>query len=47
MNMNGVLQGNHLPYQGRNSSEAAKAQQSVLADYFRNEGIVPWQKERI
>ena len=29
LNLENVLQGNHLPYQGRNHSEAAKAQRSV------------------
>ena len=32
---------------GRNASEAAKVHQSVLADYFRNEGVVPWQMDRV
>ena len=38
-----MLSGNHLPYLGRNPTEAAKAQRSVLADDFRNKGAVPWQ----
>ena len=36
-----------MPYQGRTPTEAATPQQSVLADYFRNEGAVPWQMEGI
>ena len=43
LNLDDVLQGIQMP--GRNASEAAKVQQSVLADYFRNAGAVPWQMD--
>ena len=47
LKLDNVFQGNQMPYQGRNPNEAAKAQRSVLADYFRNEGAVAWQMDRI
>ena len=46
LNLDNVLQGDQMPYQGRNPADAAKAQQSVLEDYFRDEGAVPWQVDR-
>ena len=42
LNLDNVLQRNQMAYQGGNPSKAAKAQRSFLADYFRNEGAVPW-----
>ena len=47
LNLNNLLQGNQLPYEGRNPTEAARAQRSVPADYFRNAGAVPWQIDSI
>ena len=47
LNLDNVLQGNQLSYGGRNPTEAAKPQRNVLADYFGNEGAVPWQMDRI
>ena len=43
LNLGNVLQGNHLPYQGRNPTEAAKKKRRVLAYYFRNERTVSGQ----
>ena len=40
LNLANLLRGNKLPYGARNPTKAAKAQQSVVADYFRNEGAV-------
>ena len=47
LNQDNILQGKQMPYGGRNPTEAAKAEQSVLEDYLRNEGAVPWQIDRI
>ena len=41
LNLDNLLQGNQMPYQVRNPTEATKAQQSFFEDYFRNEGAVP------
>ena len=46
-NLDDVLQVNQLPKRRRNTTEAAKTQGSVLADYWRSEGAVPWQMDRI
>ena len=47
LNLDNVLQGNYLPYNGRNPTEAFKAQRSVLTNYFRNKGAVAQQIDRI
>ena len=40
LKLDNVLQVNQLPYGGRNLTEAAKPQCSVLEDYFRGDGAV-------
>ena len=41
------LAGEPSDLSGRNFTEAAKVQGSVLADNFRNEEDVPWKMDRI
>ena len=36
-----------LLYQDRKITDSAKIQRSALADYFRYEGAVPWQLNRL
>ena len=47
LNLEGVWQGNHLPYWGENVTAAGKAQQSVFANYLRTKGAVPGQLDSI
>ena len=42
-----VLEGNDIPYEGRNPLKAAKTQRNILRDYFMTDGQVPWQMDRI
>ena len=42
-----ALHGDDRPREGRNPARAAKQQRDILMDYFRNEGAVPWQMDRI
>ena len=41
------LMGDQNPQKGRNPSRAAKQQMGIFMDYFRNDGAVPWQMDRI